>query len=199
MLTDLEKLVRSSLIRRNTYDALPSATTTPALPVSPAQHPRQPPPGSPWAPPALLATVARVVFFVPWCVVVGAAIMLFPRALTWLVRLYAAPPRTPLRRLAYHAQTAREHVGIFVGAVCLVAAALPGWPLRFALLGAVGIRAVVVVWAIETQIEGRGNVKGPGEEWREDARCVWRVLCGEEEREIQRVCAGGGSGAVKEE
>jgi hypothetical protein len=141
--------------------------------------------------------VARVVFFVPWCVAVGAAIVLFPRALTWLVRLYAAPPRTPLGRLAYHAQTAREHVGIFAGAVCLAAAALPGWPLRFALLGAVGVRAVVVVRGIEARIERRGDVKGPGEEWREDARCVWRVLCGEEEREIQRACASGG--AVKEE
>ena len=136
-------------------------------------------------------------FFIPWCIAVGAAIMLFPRALTRLVRLYAAPPRTPLHRLAYHAHTAREHVGIFAAAVCLAAAGLPGWPARVALLGTVGARAAVVVWGLQAQIEGRKEVEGSGEEWREDARCVWRVLCGEEEREILRVCAGGG--VVKEE
>ena len=136
-------------------------------------------------------------FFVPWCIAVGAAIVLHPRALTQLVRLYAAPPRTPLHRLAYHAHTAREHVGIFAAAVCLATAALPGWPLRVALLGAVGARAAVVVWGLQAQIEGRGEVDRPDEEWREDARCVWRVLRGEEEREILRACADGG--ALKEE
>lgn len=35
------------------------------------------------------------------------------------------------------------------------------------------------------------------EEWREDARCVWRVLHGEEEREILRAC--GSEAMVKEE
>jgi head-tail adaptor len=35
------------------------------------------------------------------------------------------------------------------------------------------------------------------EEWREDARCVWSVLRGEEEREILRAC--GGEAMVKEE
>ena len=35
------------------------------------------------------------------------------------------------------------------------------------------------------------------EEWREDARCVWRVLRGEEEREILRAC--GGEVVAKEE
>jgi hypothetical protein len=136
-------------------------------------------------------------FFVPWCVAVGAAIVLFPRALTRLVRLYAEPPRTPLHRLAYHAHTANAHVCIFAATLCLAAAALPGWLLRAALLGAVGVRAAVVVRGYKAQIEERGDAKGPSEEWREDARCVWRVLRGEEEREILRACDGGG--AVKEE
>ena len=139
----------------------------------------------------------RVLLFVPWCVAVGAAIVLFPRALTWLVRLYAEPPRTPLHRLAYHAHTARAHVCIFAAALCLVAAALPGWLLRVVLVGAVGVRAAVVVRGLKAQVEERGGAKGPNEEWFEDARCVWRVLRGEEEREIMRACAGGG--AVKEE
>jgi len=137
------------------------------------------------------------VFFVPWCVAVGAAILMFPRALTRLVRLYAAPPRTPLHRLAYHAHTSGAHVGIFAAALFLVAAALPGWLLRAALLGVVGVRVAVVVRGFKAQFEGREEAEGPSEEWREDARCVWRVLRGEEEREIQRACAGGG--AVKEE
>ena len=123
--------------------------------------------------------------------------MLFPRALTRLVRLYAEPPRTPLHRLAYHAHTAGAHVSIFAAAVVLAAAALPGWPLRAVLLGVVGARAAVVVLGYKAQFEGREEAEGLSEEWREDARCVWRVLCGEEEREIQRACAGGG--AVKEE
>lgn len=36
---------------------------------------------------------------------------------------------------------------------------------------------------------GKGD-KAEIEEWREDARCVWRVLRGEEEREILRACGG---------
>lgn len=147
--------------------------------------------------PPALAAVTRVLFFVPWCVAVGAAIVLFPRALTRLVRLYAEPPRTPLHRLAHHAHTAPAHVCIFGAALFLVAAALPGWLLRAAFLGAVGVRAAMVVHGIEAQVEERGDVGGQSEEWREDARCVWRVLCGEEEREIRRACAGGGG--AKEE
>ena len=64
------------------------------------------------------------------------------------------------------------------------------------LLGVVGARTAVVVLGYKAQFEGR-EAEGLSEEWREDARCVWRVLCGEEEREIQRACAGGR--AVKEE
>ena len=111
--------------------------------------------------------------------------------------MYAEHPRTPLHRLAYHAHTASAHVSIFAAAVVLAAAALPGWPLRAVLLGVVGARTAVVVLGYKAQFEGREEAEGPSEEWREDARCVWRVLCGEEEREIQRACAGGG--AVKEE
>ncbi|KAH9020805.1 hypothetical protein EDB85DRAFT_2002946 [Lactarius pseudohatsudake] len=191
--THASQLARSPLTRRSTHDTLAPASATPALRESPA---RQPPPGAPWTPPAL-AAVARVLFFVPWCVAVGAAIVLYPRALTRLVRLYAPPPPTPLHRLAYHAHTAGPHVCIFAAVVCLAAAALPGWLFRAALLGAVGVRAAVVARGFEEQIKGREDAEGPSEEWREDARCVWRVLRGEEEREILRACAGGG--AVKEE
>ncbi|KAI9434584.1 hypothetical protein H4582DRAFT_2060024 [Lactarius indigo] len=190
------RLARSSLTRRSTYDTPTSAPTTPALRAGTALDARKPPPGAPWAPPAL-ALVVRVLFFVPWCVAVGAVIVLYPRALTRLVRLYALPPPTPLHRLAYHAHTAGPHVCIFAAALCLVAVALPGWLFRAAFLGAVGVRAAVVARGFKKQVEVRGDAEGPSEEWREDARCAWRVLRGEEEREILRACAGGG--AVKEE
>jgi hypothetical protein len=164
--------------------------------------PGVPHPGAPWMPPSLTLTlIARIVFFLPWCFAVGAAIALYPRALSPLVRMYAEPPRTPLHRLAHHAHTARAHVGIFVGILSLIAAALPTWPLRFALVGAVMVRAAVVWHGFEARVnevvvvEKRGA--GPvsvEEEWREDVRCVWRVLRGEEEMEILRSCAGGGGG-----
>jgi hypothetical protein len=61
----------------------------------------------------------------------------------------------------------------------------------------------VVVWrgfgARVLLLERRGNDKETeAEEWREDARCVWRVLRGEEESEILRAC-GGGDGMMKVE
>jgi len=142
---------------------------------------------------------------------VGAAIALHPRFLAPLVRMYAGPWRTPLHRLAHHAHTARAHVGIFLGAVGLAAAALPSWPLRAAFVGTLGARAAVVWRGFGAQVKaseerggevGSGGLGGAaregreGEEWREDARCVWRVLRGEEEREILRACGGEG-GAVR--
>jgi hypothetical protein len=156
-----------------------------------------PPAGSPWVPPGLsLSLVARVVLFLPWCVAVGAAIALYPRALSPLVRMYAGPPRTPLHRLAHHAHTARAHLGIFLGVLCLIVAAIPRWHLRIVLLGAVVARAVVVWHGFGARVlkERKGEET---EEWREDARCVWSVLRGEEEREILRAC--GGEALVKDE
>ena len=147
-----------------------------------------------------------MIFFLPWCIAVGAAIALHPRFLAPLLRMYAGPWHTPLHRLAHHAHTARAHVGIFLGAVSLAAAALPSWPLRAAFVGALCARAAVV-WrgfgAHVKESEGRdgegGSARGAEgrEEWREDARCVWRVLRGEEEYEILRACGGEG-GAVRE-
>ena len=189
------------------------ADFAPASAVAVARTPA--PPNAPWAPPSLssstpLALASRVIFFLPWCIAVGAAIALHPRFLAPLVRMYAGPWRTPLHRLAHHAHTARAHVGIFLGAVSLAAAVLPSWPLRAAFVGALGVRAVVV-WrgfgAHVKESEGlrdRGEVGSVGgaegrEEWREDARCVWRVLRGEEEFEILRACGGEGKGgAVRE-
>jgi hypothetical protein len=176
-----------------------------------------PHPGAPWAPPGLtLSLVSRVILFLPWCIVVGAAIALYPRALSSLVRIYAGTPRTPLHRLAHHAHTAHAHLGIFLGVLALFTAALPSWHLRVVLLAAVVVRAVVVwkgfgarVLRLEMDMEmerrrrgGSGNsedaeVAEEVEEWHEDARCVWRVLRGEEEREILRAC--GGEGLLKEE
>lgn len=161
-----------------------------------------PPAGAPWTPQGLsLVAVVRIVLFLPWCIAVGAAIALHPRALSPLVRLYAGPPRTALHRLAHHAHTARAHLGIFLGVLCLVAAAIPSWRLRVVLLGAVAARAVVIwrgfgarVVRLERSKDESGEVE---EEWREDARCVWRVLRGEEEREILRAC--GGEAVAKEE
>lgn len=162
-----------------------------------------PPPGTPWTPPGLsLSLVSRVILFLPWCVAVGAAIALYPRALSSLVRLYAGSPRTPLHRLAHHAHTARAHLGIFLGVLVLVTATLPSWRLRAVLVGAVVARAVVVWRGFGARVlllERRGNDKETeAEEWREDARCVWRVLRGEEESEILRAC-GGGDGMMKVE
>ncbi|KAF8269614.1 hypothetical protein EI94DRAFT_1724859 [Lactarius quietus] len=62
--------------------------------------------------------------------------------------------------------------------LCLVAAALPGWLLRAALLGAVGVPAAGVVRGFKAQFEGCREAEGPSEEWCEDARCMWRVLRG---------------------
>ena len=67
-----------------------------------------------------------------------------------------------------------------------------------ALVGAVAARAVAVWRGFEERVEARrGEDVEEVEEWREDARCVWRVLRGEEEREILRAC--GGEVVVKEE
>jgi hypothetical protein len=111
--------------------------------------------------------------------------------------MYAGPPRTALHRLAHHAHTARAHLGIFLGVLCLIAATIPTWHLRVVLLGAVVARAVVVWHGFGARVLHEERKGGEAEEWREDARCVWRVLRGEEEREILRAC--GGEVMVKEE
>ncbi len=199
--------------RRSTHDTLPSAPASPELAESASASGitcTPAPPSAPWAPPGLaltlppgLALASRILFFLPWCIAVGAAIALHPRLLPPLVRTYAGPWPTPLHRLAHHAHTARAHVGIFIGAVGLAAAALPSWPLRAAFVAVLVARAAAVWRGFGALVgeragwvegeEGRAGTAG-GEEWHEDARCVWRVLRGEEEREILRAC--GGSGGV---
>ncbi|KAI9453279.1 hypothetical protein F5148DRAFT_1233654 [Russula earlei] len=198
--THASQVVRSPT-RRSTLDTLPSAPASP-VPAAFGTGSNPAPPGAPWAPPGLslsFAFLPRLIFFLPWCVAVGAAIALYPRALSPLVRMYTGPPRTPLHRLAHHAHTAHAHLGIFLGAVCLVGAALPLWSLRVALVGAVAARTVIVWRGFGARVaerRGKGAVEEV-EEWHEDARCVWRVLRGEEEREILRAC--GDEGMVKEE
>ena len=83
---------------------------------------------------------APVMFFVPRCVAVAAVIVLFPRALTRFVPLYALP-----HYIAYHAC-----VGLIAGALFPVAA-----PLRVTLPGTIVTRAAVFVREFEGQIEGR--------------------------------------------
>ena len=117
--------------------------------------------------------------------------------------MYAGRPRTPLHRLAHHAHTARAHLGIFLGVLCLVVGTtIPTWRLRVVLLGAVIVRAVSVWYGFGKRVQERhGKAEAEAdetEEWREDARCVWSVLRGEEEREILRVC-GAREAMVKEE
>ncbi|KAI0270429.1 hypothetical protein BC834DRAFT_841320 [Gloeopeniophorella convolvens] len=126
-----------SLARRGTCDTLPLAPASPVLEGDVSI--RTPtPPGAPWAPPSLSpALVARIVFFLPWCLAVGTAIALHPRA---------------------------------IGPLCCSA------PSRF-----------------EKQVASAGVVNL---DWHDDARCVWRVLRGEEEQEILKACKGG---VVKEE
>ena len=153
------------------------------------------PPDAPWALPSLsLALVARIVFSLPWCVAVGAAIAFHPHALLPLVRMYAELPCTPLHRLAHHAHTAHAHVSIFVGILCLVASALSSWPLHVAGSLVPWLHAIVIWRGFEVQVEEHGEESE--EEWREDARCVWRVLR-REEKVVLRACGGGG--VVKDE
>jgi hypothetical protein len=114
--------------------------------------------------------------------------------------MYTGPWPTPLHRLAHHAHTAHAHIGIFLGAVGLAAATLPSWSLRAALVSALAARSAAVWRGFGAEVgEQRSFVRQEGEvgndEWWEDARCVWRVLRGEEEREILRAC---GERAVRE-
>lgn len=182
----------------NDTDTLPSVPSSPVAAATTIERGPMPPAGAPWAPWGLsLSHVARVILFLPWCVAVGAAIALYPRALSPLVRMYAGPPRTPLHRLAHHAHTARAHLGIFLGVLCLIAATIPSWHLRVVLLGTVIARAVFVWHGFAAGVLQEERKGEESEEWHEDARCVWRVLRGEEEREILWAC--GGEAKVKEE
>ena len=47
-----------------------------------------------------------VIFFLPWCITVGATITLHPCFLMLLVGMYRGPWRRPLHRLAHHALAA---------------------------------------------------------------------------------------------
>jgi hypothetical protein len=159
-----------------------------------------PPAGAPWAPPGLLlllTLIVCIILFISWCVAVGAVIALYSRAILPLAHIYAGPPCTPLHRLAHHAHTVRpsRHLPRHpLPLLCLIAATISSWHLYIVLLVT---RAVVIwhgfgVWVLQ---ERKGEEL---EEWHEDARWVWRVLCGEEEREILRAC-GGEASMVKEE
>lgn len=74
---------------------------------------------------------ARILTFVPWCILVGGIILLAPRSLSRLVATapgtsairpsHALTPTLPPpgpRRFAYWAECASLHVGIFLGFIC---------------------------------------------------------------------------------
>ncbi|KAI9512438.1 hypothetical protein F5148DRAFT_1365363 [Russula earlei] len=81
------------------------------------------------------------------------------------------PPRTPLPRLAHHAHTACAHLGFFLGAVCLVGAALPHWSFHVAVIGAMAAHAVIVWRGVRACVAEHGG-QDAVEEWHKDARCV---------------------------
>ena len=115
------------LTQCSTHNTLPSAPTSPEFMSPPFKSMLTlAPPDAPWALPSLsLTLVARIMFFLPWCIAVSTAIVLHPHMLLPLVRMYAELPHMPLHRLAHHAHTAHAHVGIFVSILCLVASAPP--------------------------------------------------------------------------
>ncbi|KAI0775057.1 hypothetical protein BD413DRAFT_491652 [Trametes elegans] len=65
---------------------------------------------------APLSPALRTVLFVPWCMLVGGAIVLWPTAVDWTAfhtGFVRDAPRPGLRRFAYWAENAYEHVFLF--------------------------------------------------------------------------------------
>lgn len=78
----------------------------------------------------ILPVLLRVVFFLPWCVLVGGAIVMFPRNLELVVFRpgYVKSPRG-VHRFKHFADTGVQHVWIFFGFVASVLWLFPttGW------------------------------------------------------------------------
>ncbi|KAI9453894.1 hypothetical protein F5148DRAFT_454410 [Russula earlei] len=114
-------------------------------------------------------------------------------ALSALLYACTGPPRMPLPRLAHRALTISAPLGIFLGAVCLVGAALPRWSFHVALSPRCDCLARI------QGVRGRARRAGCRRGMAQRCTCVWRVpvLWGAEDEEVLRAC--GDEGMVKEE
>lgn len=127
----------------------------------------------------LLAQFARlliqVVFFIPWCVTVGACIALFPTSLDTVAfhtPYYPSPAPQGIRRFAYYAEMANYHLGIFFGVVGLIF-----WINQ--VVGVVIASGIVAqVFNVWKEFEVDRELKfGMG---MDDRQMIWRILMGEE-------------------
>jgi hypothetical protein len=96
----------------------------------------------------ILPLLLRVIFFVPWCVAVGGTIVMYPQHLDRVafspLAGYITPPPTGIRRFAHWADTAMQHVWIFLGSLASVMWVYPmlGWML----VGGVAAQSVNAWW-----------------------------------------------------
>ncbi|KAI0709988.1 hypothetical protein C8Q76DRAFT_798758 [Earliella scabrosa] len=96
--------------------------------------------------PPLLPTLLRIALFLPWCALVGAAILLFPQHLERAVfspGYLPGPSPRGLRRLAFWSDMAWDYVKIFLFALFAVCGASAGWG---ALLFALAAGRFAYVW-----------------------------------------------------
>jgi len=122
---------------------------------------------------AVLPTLVRATFFLPWCVLVGGTILLSPRHLDLVAfRLGCIQPLPApgIRRFKHWAETGREFVGIFLGFVASVWAAFP-W---FGLLVVTGVLGLSFhAWGDFVLDEKRWIKLG-----KNDTESLWIVLTG---------------------
>lgn len=69
----------------------------------------------------LLFCVARVICFIPWCIIVGGALLLFPQYLEYVTfRTGYLPSVQGIRRFAHWANCALQHLLIFIAFVLAI-------------------------------------------------------------------------------
>jgi len=132
--------------------------------------------------PHAVSVFLRAILFPGWCLLVGAAIFMHPRALHTLVfhTGYAAAIHTQRHRLAFYAQCAAAHAGIFVGAV--IAVAIWDVGVGFALAAVVISRTLSVWWSYKVPSTGDGLAMR--EQWEEDIMFIFIVFAGRENEYI---------------
>ena len=120
-----------------------------------------------------LASILRVAFFLPWCVLVGGTILLSPQHLDLVAFRpgYIQPAPAPgIKRFKHWAETGREFVGIFLGFVATVWWTFP-W---FGLLVVTGVLGLSFhAWGDFMLDEKRGVKLG-----KNDKESLWIVLKG---------------------
>ncbi|KAI0636076.1 hypothetical protein C8Q77DRAFT_613600 [Trametes polyzona] len=93
------------------------------LPGQLREHARVQPAHDPQSADELLSTSLHMVLFLPWCITVGAAIVLMPStvgAITFDAGIIRGPAPGGLRRFAYWAANAYEHVFVFLATAVLL-------------------------------------------------------------------------------